>query len=826
MSFFHNLLTISGDQFDYGDLEAKYPLETFNQIKTRRESNFAILKSVLESKAYHMPEKRLEVSIPTGQFIQSTSIKIFGRNENTSEIVVYPFLPQTSQQKLINCRYGDIHIASNVTIKSSVKNNFYESYSCILKPSGVTNAVQILGSVRPEFWDEMVPGKVVWYGWQFTPLSGESKIISSVDEGTSTIFLTTNISASVTSDTQGPNVNFGTAFKEDISEVDYVAYGRVWLVATNPYWTYAFYALPPTQFGADYIVTLTNVTFENMANQLVLSMGTAKVNLDNVSFIRGNTPFAFFARSYAGGQTVTVAAGSTLLIEEAGDLIAGSVTSFEPSGNYGAGGYMHDSIIVKCNGTLHLKNNTSASWRQYSSSYGPATGEFSYYASIIEEGSLEYGMLMSNTMPTVIDNITSTGQILMRYDTTINGGDISGQLSVQGTDFGLGNRTVEVNNTTFRNVANFQAFHTGELNNCTYVLPTFATLQVMVTPASNFTINGGEVQNGGGVSEWYPVITAGAEGARLINHGTNYFDDSNTLIDDLAWSAYLNHYLFANNSVQSPYRERNFDVQINNCDIKAVGLAVDGSSVAGSVSKTFSGSNIILRSNVYSSGHQGRGFICNLQGTTGIITKSIIASKAYGVVGTLTNVLEVDWEHDYYETNGTINAIIATSLIASTTSSNPAYSGPIRIYAVGGNITLNTFDATLRPTSNIIGVNGTVITEGNFLDITIDNDYVFETGTSIVTPTVGVGNGSTKIYKGVLADFILDPTVIVNVTAGAINVNADANGIFNSVDVVGIVDYWTGKYEFQFTNNVPNLTNIVVTYNKPNIWKNTGAWII
>src|SRR5690348_9950488 len=129
MSFFYNLLTTGGDQFEYGDLEALHPSETFNQIKARRESNFAILKSVLESRAYHMPEKRLEVSIPTGQFIQSTSIKIFGRNKNTSEIVVYPFLPQATQQKLINCRYGDIHTASNVTIKSSVKNNFYESYS-------------------------------------------------------------------------------------------------------------------------------------------------------------------------------------------------------------------------------------------------------------------------------------------------------------------------------------------------------------------------------------------------------------------------------------------------------------------------------------------------------------------------------------------------------------------------------------------------------------------------------------------------------------------------------------------------------------------------
>jgi len=804
---------------EYGNLEDLHPSESFSEIKARRESNFTILKTILEGGArYAMPPRRLEVSIPAGQKINSSSLQIAGANKNTSQIIVYPFVPRTGVTSgiFMEPRYGDVYDISNVTIKSPVKNYLHETYSCILKPGGATNQIQILGTVRDDFWAEMIPGKTIFYGWTFSVL-GETKIIQSVNSGTATITLTTNISASVASDTQGATVNFGTSFKEDISEADYLTYGDVWIL-NNFDSNRLIYSVPASSTGTASIITTNNVVFENTAVQLLLSMGSGTMNLNDTTFRNGSTPLSFFTRNLAGGQTLN--STGTLLVENTGDIVAGAIATLEPSGNYGAGGYLHDNVLVNLQGTLHLKDNLSASWRQYSSSYSPANPGSNYYANILEEGSTEYGFLMSNTMPTVIDNITATGSILMRHDTTINGGDLA-YLSNQGTDFGLGSRNVEVNDTILRGVCAFNFFTTGELNNCTYKLPEFSTLQLMVTPSSGtFNITGGTIENSGNVGTWNS-----STGAVTGNRGSNFCAYRNVTIDGLTWDSYLYHYLFTTGVTQAPYTEKDFNNEINNTDIVAYSIAVDGLSAAGGVSSTISGTNTILRNSFYSQ-NAGRGLIQNISGNTGTISKSIVASKAYALIGTVTNVLEIDFEHDYYQTSGTINAILAANPWTNSYSANTCYGRNIRIYAVGGDITLSTFDATLRPTSNIIGTNGTVILNGNYLDLTIDRDYVFQTGTSVVTPTLFTGNGATKIYKGVLADFILDPTVIMNITAGAINVNADANGLFTDANVVGFVDYWTGKYEFRFTANVPNLTTGVLTYNKPNAWKNTGAWII
>lgn len=808
------------DGFTYGNLDDEFPSFTLTQLDSIRTRNYNRLKNLLASRPYSMPGKRLEV-YTTGSAITG-NVSIYG--VSGSKIVVYPFVPQgTATTNFFNPTYGNTYNIRNVTIKSPAKNYLSETYPCILKFSGTANLIKINSAVRPGFWSNVTPGSSLFYGWSYT-VAGETKIVSSIDSLNSLIYLTTNISGAVASDTQGPTVNLGKYFPVDISITDYELYGSTWIL-NNFCTNNIIYTVPAATSGTDFTLNLTNVKFENSAVQVLVSMGSAKMNFNKVKFINGNTSLSFFSRNFAGGQTLT--SFDTLLIENTGDLIAGTLTTAEPSGNYGAGGYLHDNVLVNLQGTLHLKNNLSASWRQYSSSYSPANPGTNYYAYIKEDGSGEYGFLMSNTMPTIIDSLVSTGQILMRYSTTINAGDITGLLSGQGTDFGIGDQAVQINNTTLRNVVNLERFKTGELNNCIYKLPLFSSIQVMISPAANLTISGGEIQNGGGVATWNPV-TAGAEGSRFLYNGTTFFNNSNITIDSLSWDSYLSHYLFSNNGVQKPYYEKDSDIQLNDLDIKALALAVDGSSTAGSVSKTTTGTNVILRSNVYSTGQQGRGYVQSVSGTIGTTTKTIVVSKSYGLVGTLTNVLEIDYEHDHYETNGTINNIVAVSSIAgvAASSSNPVYGRNIRLFAVGGNITINTFDATLRPGNNIIGTNGTVILVGDSLDVTIDNDHVFQTGTSVVTPTLSVGNGVLTTFKGVLADFILDPTVIMNITAGAINVNGDVAGVFTGADVVGYVDYWTGKYEFIFTSPVPGATNIVLTYNKPNAWKNTGAWII
>src|SRR5690606_11239644 len=121
-----------------------------------------------------------------------------------------------------------------------------------------------------------------------------------------------------------------------------------------------------------------------------------------------------------------------LTVEECGEIVAGSITVFQPSMNYGSGSYIHPSVVVKCYGELHLINNIAGSWRQYSSSgYGAGDpGDFSYYAKIIERGSQTYTILTSNNHHTVIDWIEAEDGICrLRHDVTINGGFIQRLIS-------------------------------------------------------------------------------------------------------------------------------------------------------------------------------------------------------------------------------------------------------------------------------------------------------------------------------------------------------------------------------------------------------------
>lgn len=766
-----------------------------------------------------MPAARLEISIPSGQYIQKNTITINGVNKSSSQIVVWPFVPMgdnTTKDKLFSCRYGDTHTLSNVTIKSPVKNIYFEHYSCVLKKSGVANAIELTGSKRSGFWDGLEIGQKIWYSWGLSTL-GEIKYIQSIDEGNSIIYLTTNISASVSSNQDG---DFGTNFPEDISEADYITYGDTWYI--NNTGIQIFQGSPNEVSGADYTLNLTNVVFENTSTQVTLSMGTAKINIDNVVFRGSGVALSFFVRGYAGGQTVTI--NNTLLMEDNGYPIVGSISGLDTTGIFGAGGYLHDSVIVTCNGTLHLLNNPASSWRQYSSGYNPANVGTNYYANILEDGSGEYCLLTSNVSPTTIGNINCTGEIRLRHTTVINGGDIGGRILGYSLDFGVGTITCEINNVSFRDEIALIPFDSVELNNCNYYVPLLSYLNSMIEPSTSGTtsIIGGVIYKTGSVGTWDPS-TGASTGSRGSNFITNYGPTIN--IDGLSFNEYPYMYFFDNSTPQSPFIEKDYIRNIDNIDLKCYAFWLDAqSNTAGTVSNIFNGVNTIVR-NSFTGNGAGKYFVQNISGTTGTVAKSIVSSKSYGTIGTLTNVLEIDFEHDYYQTNGSISAIVSTNSWSGSYSSNPIYGRNIRLYAVGGDITLSTFDASLRPTSNIVGANGTTITNGNYLDLTIDRDYVLQTGSTQNAQVIATGNGATKIYDGVLTNWILDPLVSINVTAGAVNINS-STGVFNDASLVGFVDFFTGKYELRFTNNVGDTVPITLTYNYPNVWENTGAWLI
>lgn len=810
----------------YGNLVDLHPLESYLQIKARREANFTILKNLLESGEFTMKADRLEISIIHGQTISGDDIILRGVDRDTSQLIVWPFVPgNRSVDTLITPDYGDTITVSDITIKTPQKNNFHENYSCVLKYGGTANAIKILGTVRDGFWADMTIGKTIYYQWTWAVL-GESKVINSIDEANSIIYTTTNLSASVTSDMQGADVNFGTAFRDDIPEEDYATYGKMWIVTSD----FASNLINSNAVSsiADITVNLNTIRFENFGTMVGISAKAWKMNFTNVQFYRGNVPVSGFVQSTAGGQTLT--SYGEYLVEEAGDICGGAVASLEPSGNYGLGTYLHDSVIVKLYGQLHLKNNVSAAWKQYSSSYGPDTGGFSYFADILEEGSdNEYGMLTSNTMPTVIDNLVSSGQILLRHSTTINGGTI-GQISVQGTDYSVTPTTGVFTDITFTGigVVLMHFFDTVTLTDCTFTIPLSSYLYPsasLFVPAKTTSIIGGTLIKGSGVGTIDPATGAitGSAGIPFSAINSTYFNESNFTIDGLIWNEYIYHYLFTDASSQTPYIEKDYNIQLKNLDVKAYFL-LDGYSTAGTVSNNMTGTNVVLRFSYNQ--HAGEGLLQNISGKTGTISKTIVPSKSLGKIGVVANVLEVDWEHDQYQTHGTLNAIFATESFSGSYSGNTLYGKNIRVYAVGGNITLSTFDATLRPTSNIIGANGTVIFEGNYLDFTINRGKVFMTGTAATNETVATGNGVLTGFKGVLSKYILDPDATISVIAGAVNVDADSNGVFSDAAVVGIVDKYTGKFQFIFTDPVTDTVPIKVYYSYPNTWKSTGGWTI
>lgn len=815
-----NFYTSTSMGFEYGDLAAIHPGETYAQLKTRRLSNYSIFKNILEgSGVLNLYGLRLEIHIPsTSDVIQNDSIDITGVSSASSQVIVYPFTPSfvgSTNYKLINARYGDVHNISNVTIKSPYRTIFYEHYDCVLRKSGVANAIEITGSVRDGFWDGLQAGDTVVYSWGISQL-GEKKIIQSIDEGNSLIYLTTNITASISSDTVG---DFGTDFPEDISAADYATYGESWYTSGTGFELIG--GSPAAQYGDDYNLILTNTVLENTGLLVNLAMGTAKITTNNVTLKSAAVGLSFFVRGYAGGQTMTI--NNDLIVENNGFSFVGCISALDTTGIYGAGGYLHDSVIVQCNGTLRLVDNLAASWRQYSSGYNPANVGTNYYESIIESGSGEYCILTSNVSPTTINYIETGAEVRLRHDTIINGGTIGDTFYSYNLDFGTGSRTVEVNDVAFSGNISLALFNTAELNNCHYTVQLYSSIATMIGGAPTTTINGGTVYKNASVGTW-STSTGVASGSR----GSNLFNTGPTLtITDLVFDGYFYMYMFDCGSPQQPYTEKDFDIQLSNIDIKCYQVWLDSpTNTAGTISRIFTGANVVIN-NYLSSNNAGRSFPQNISGLAATLTKSVTSSKALANYGTISNVLEIDHQHNYYETSGTVNAIHATNTWSGAYSGNTVYGRNIRLYAVGGNITLKTFDASLRPTSNIIGTNDTIITTGNYLDLTIDNDYILKSGTLQVSEEVILtGNGASTSFRNVLANFILDNTVIANFKCGAIDINCDAAGNFTHADVVGFLDYGTGKFQFIFDNPLGNGVQGKLTYNKPNAWLGTGAWII
>src|SRR5690606_32821474 len=193
---------------EYGDLESIHSEETYEEIKDRRESNYNILKKLLETgEPIYLENDRLEVFVGTSP-IKASVINLIGAGKDTCQIITYPFTPSKTDRIFLEPDYGHTHTIRDVTIKAPTKNYLFETYDCILKPNGDADAIQITSEVREEFFGEISPGSEVFINWTFS-VQGQAKIVDSIDEQNGLIVLTTNISDDVESDTVG---KFGTPF--------------------------------------------------------------------------------------------------------------------------------------------------------------------------------------------------------------------------------------------------------------------------------------------------------------------------------------------------------------------------------------------------------------------------------------------------------------------------------------------------------------------------------------------------------------------------------------------------------------------------------------
>src|SRR5690606_18414990 len=162
--------------------------------KARRLNNYDILKRVLQGGTHvELEDDRLEVHVRNSP-INANLLNLSGKG-SASEIVLYPLPPfKGSELYFIAPTYGQTHNIENIRIRSVEKNYLYETYDCILKPSGVSNEIQITGEVRDGFWDDMEPGKEIFINWTFET-QGQTRVVDSFDSETGIIVTTTNLPA-------------------------------------------------------------------------------------------------------------------------------------------------------------------------------------------------------------------------------------------------------------------------------------------------------------------------------------------------------------------------------------------------------------------------------------------------------------------------------------------------------------------------------------------------------------------------------------------------------------------------------------------------------
>lgn len=412
--------------FVYGDLEAINPTKTYLEIKAIREKNWDAFKSLVNSRKAGgdqvvLKGGRLEVFFPLSESIAVNSGQFANLYASESlDLVVYPFVNRGVEEFVFNVTNGGDFKMENITAKAPERASKYETFTATLKKGGNTKLIELTSSIRPGFWDDLQVGDKVYYVWTYT-VGIKEGVVASFNEGLNQITLVSNIDAAVSANTAG---NAATYFKESIPLSEYNTYGDFWVPLVSGSAVPCINFVRVTSVGSTpNSFTMKNSSIANFHLGIFGNNNQLSVLFEGDCYISGTAiGFALYGSDVVPSDSIITNTG-VLTIEGNAVITVGSYAANDIL--YGSGIYVHPNIPVNSTGEVHVINNFSEGWIQYSASGEKPVvdGAQSYFAHFNGSGNYERDILTSNSMPTIIDNFI-THHNLIGGNTIINGGDI------------------------------------------------------------------------------------------------------------------------------------------------------------------------------------------------------------------------------------------------------------------------------------------------------------------------------------------------------------------------------------------------------------------
>lgn len=832
-------------EYSHGNLVEKYPSYSYEELKTIRTNNWNIFKARCNNaKSYNgsvtMRGERLEMFVPPGDSIilnETEQLTLNGVDKTTSQLCFYPLTPTKDlTQNIFDVHYNTVFNVNNISlIRDEIKK--YETFSCVLKKNGNDNLIELLGTIRPEFWNEVEVGDVMVFAWQ-AEVQGQTTTVTAFDSIAKTITVLNTISGLVSDDMSGPQVNAGFYFREDISLADYNTYGLGWYINEGMNFISQAYVWTDE---LDAILNFDNVNFSSGEYNVFISSGACKVYATDTYFTKCQLGIAFFGRDIPNNQQFHY---NNVTFYDCGYLIGGGTYGITADNKLGGGAYIHPNVAVKKIGigNLYLTNNISAAFRQYSSTGVKqiAPGSTTEYGRIYATGNTEYDLATTNSMPVVIDYIENDYVMYSGGRLIINGGIITGlaqsnQIKPDELDTDI---QVEINDCIIRGLQTFGWLSpqneqcTITYNNCIFETKTLALLgQLMLSETSRGKlgqlniINCSLIIGASGGTHFTPFgsVNGLVLNSRMLRRG----GFTNVLFQNFTTEYIFGGFFTSNNEAIDPDNAEIY--QFVDCDIKTH-LLVQPNAIQNNKSFTYEGT----RTSVIRAGYPAFLFGNLFTHKVGVASKSIVASGSYAKpdasgVQTLSNVLELDYDHNEFNvSSGTVKVIgpIQNEQISATLEKSIASNcaGPVTVNAVGGNVVFSKFDAITNPDSNI--KNDFTCLSGQSCTLTPDTKDVIATAANSSTSTiVGTGNDSTKIFSGNLGFFL--KTGSISVVAGGVTGTADSDGIITGTGITrGQVDKYGMSFYIEFDSAPSAGTDIVIHYDIFNGHKFTGTYTI